>query len=1691
MLPKLFVAAALVGGGHVLTGAQTTTANPDPWNSVMYTVDGNGDFVVPSPDNYTVDGISYGTGDECTDVDGRAVVVHAPNNTRIGCGVLGFDPWTVVSVMSDAAGVVADAAVDVAGYVIDDNGVTVMTDTMTAYNAFGRALVLHAEDGTRIACGCCVGEGSVVEMTTYPDYDGTIPATGNVTSTSTASPATLTLVANFEGLEANVAGGLHVHTGTSCDTAAGVGGHLYSPAAAIIGMYPEYDGGMQVGGLAHVSAVADDTAIRFSACLSDDGDTFGADETGGIHIHVGKTCASAADVGGHFYDPVCTTTPVSATTVAPTTTVNGNVTTTTAAMDPDPWNSVMYTVDGNGDFVVPSPDNYTVDGISYGTGDECTDVDGRAVVVHAPNNTRIGCGVLGFDPWTVVSVTSDAAGVVADAAVDVAGYVIDDNGVTVMTDTMTAYNAFGRALVLHAEDNTRIACGCCVGEGSVVEMTTYPDYDGTIPATGNVTTTSTASPAKLTLVANFEGLEANVAGGLHVHTGTSCDTAAGVGGHLYSPAAAIIGMYPEYDGGMQVGGLAHVSAVADDTAIRFSACLSDDGDTFGADETGGIHIHVGKTCASAADVGGHFYDPVCTTTPVSATTVAPTTTVNGNVTTTTAAMDPDPWNSVMYTVDGNGDFVVPSPDNYTVDGISYGTGDECTDVDGRAVVVHAPNNTRIGCGVLGFDPWTVVSVTSDAAGVVADAAVDVAGYVIDDNGVTVMTDTMTAYNAFGRALVLHAEDNTRIACGCCVGEGSVVEMTTYPDYDGTILATGNVTTTSTASPAKLTLVANFEGLEANVAGGLHVHTGTSCDTAAGVGGHLYSPAAAIIGMYPEYDGGMQVGGLAHVSAVADDTAIRFSACLSDDGDTFGADETGGIHIHVGKTCAAAVGVGGHFYDPVCTTTPVSATTVAPTTTVNGNVTTTTAAMDPDPWNSVMYTVDGNGDFVVPSPDNYTVDGISYGTGDECTDVDGRAVVVHAPNNTRIGCGVLGLDPWTVVSVTSDAAGVVADAAVDVAGYVIDDNGVTVMTDTMTAYNAFGRALVLHAEDNTRIACGCCVGEGSVVEMTTYPDYDGTILATGNVTTTSTASPAKLTLVANFEGLEANVAGGLHVHTGTSCDTAAGVGGHLYSPAAAIIGMYPEYDGGMQVGGLAHVSAVADDTAIRFSACLSDDGDTFGADETGGIHIHVGKTCAAAVGVGGHFYDPVCTSTTSTSTISSTTTPGPVTTTSTMFVPVVVVEGSVYGLDPDEHGTWSITSATSCAGDVFTDYFHSDLGNPFDNATTYSASSLGHALIQATLTHYSLVDAYPPFYLTVEGKAVVFTNSDGVDRACGLIVNGAVSDLVNFVSTDPLLPVISLSQDGVVLSAPTDAGLVAGIVIVILLVLGGGGGFAYYWLRVRTQKTTTKSNMHSVGHKQKNKPAAGDTISDPTLKSATAKNYKVQHAVTVAVADDDNGARAKMRSGAKKKVGATVNDAPPATAGAAKESAANADGESKEAEQAAKTIREWLELHNFSLSYEQILFEAVRGVSGIDRKNRNLLGKAVSTFDLCVLFAFRALSSRKTLNTLCLLILKTTLTSALQPSFSMRCGEQNKSTIADEELTSFGTKPFTIFTTLHNENVEYIFACMRQTQPHRSNVSYCAVAWVVALDETAPVSRGGQRHLRSQLPWSFERETSPT
>jgi hypothetical protein len=122
--------------------------------------------------------------------------------------------------------------------------------------------------------------------------------------------------------------------------------------------YPGYTGVLKVEGEALVWSLLKTAWVQFSIAGVEEECTQtpeGVANACGIHIHEGKTCEDATQVGGHFYD---------------------------SSIASDPWASQVYLArDGGATGLFPT---------KIGT----DDVAGRTLVVHDKTGARVACGLI-------------------------------------------------------------------------------------------------------------------------------------------------------------------------------------------------------------------------------------------------------------------------------------------------------------------------------------------------------------------------------------------------------------------------------------------------------------------------------------------------------------------------------------------------------------------------------------------------------------------------------------------------------------------------------------------------------------------------------------------------------------------------------------------------------------------------------------------------------------------------------------------------------------------------------------------------------------------------------------------------------------------------------------------------------------------------------------------------------------------------------------------------------------------------------------------------------------------------------------------------------------------------------------------------------------------------------------------------
>lgn len=92
------------------------------------------------------------------------------------------------------------------------------------------AFVIHSSGGARVGCGVILPEPYLIsKIETYPGYTGDYSGISGLVGVSQFTyndQSWLALQADVAGLPKSTTGGLHIHTGYTCEDASAVGGHL-------------------------------------------------------------------------------------------------------------------------------------------------------------------------------------------------------------------------------------------------------------------------------------------------------------------------------------------------------------------------------------------------------------------------------------------------------------------------------------------------------------------------------------------------------------------------------------------------------------------------------------------------------------------------------------------------------------------------------------------------------------------------------------------------------------------------------------------------------------------------------------------------------------------------------------------------------------------------------------------------------------------------------------------------------------------------------------------------------------------------------------------------------------------------------------------------------------------------------------------------------------------------------------------------------------------------------------------------------------------------------------------------------------------------------------------------------------------------------------------------------------------------
>eukprot|EP00413_Alexandrium_margalefii_P019761 CAMPEP_0204533988 /NCGR_PEP_ID=MMETSP0661-20131031/12612_1 /ASSEMBLY_ACC=CAM_ASM_000606 /TAXON_ID=109239 /ORGANISM="Alexandrium margalefi, Strain AMGDE01CS-322" /LENGTH=852 /DNA_ID=CAMNT_0051540413 /DNA_START=76 /DNA_END=2634 /DNA_ORIENTATION=- len=721
-----------------------------------------------------------------------------------------------------------------------------------------------------------------------------------------------------------------------------------------------------------------------------------------------------------------------------------------------------------------------------------------------------------------------------------------------------------QAAVALSDAKLDVDSGSPVGGYLVATVGAYPGSTGTAPA-GTIVVTKAAG---INLKGVLTGLETGATGGIHIHSGFTCSDAAQVGGHYYDgmstdpwtttytsdangvaeidltlalfspwndyPVAgralvihntagtrvgcglleftpgqvAHMGTYPEFTGSEQVKGVIVTTQTA--SGILMTGTLSG----LPASTTAGFHIHTGNSCDKNAGVLGHYYE----------------------------GMSSDPW-STTYTSDSSGVAQISLP----MSGFSLYAD---MPVMGRTVVVHS-SSAKIGCGLIGIAetlvatvgaypgysgaaPSGTIAVTATTSGIQMQGVVtglpasttggfhihsgfactvdaDVGGhyfegmtsdpwsttYTSDAQGVASITLPVASftlsgsYPVAGRTVVLHDGSGVKIGCGLLqVSSGQVTHLGVYPGYTGSEVVKGTIVTTKTSTGILMT--GTMGGLPASATAGFHIHSGYSCSAAAGVGGHYFEGMSSdpwTTTYSSDASGAASINlAMADFSLYATYPVMGRTVVVHSSSAKIACGLVGQAEALVGKF-AAYPGYSG---------------SVAP-----------------------------KGTFAVfDSPAGLVIEGV-------LTNLDLNAdggIHIHSGFSCSVAGDVgghyddgLSSDPW-------------------VTKYYSDGNGQSGVRLTMPGFTisstmpVAGRALVVHDHQGTRTGCALLkVSTGQITQINLYPGYAGGHAAKGLIVTEDTASGVLMT--GTLAGVPASTTAGFHIHSGYSCDAAAGVGGH--------------------------------------------------------------------------------------------------------------------------------------------------------------------------------------------------------------------------------------------------------------------------------------------------------------------------------------------------------------------------------------------------------------------------------------------------------------------------------------------------------------------------------------------------------------------
>lgn len=559
--------------------------------------------------------------------------------------------------------------------------------------------------------------------------------------------------------------------------------------------------------------------------------------------------------------------------------------------------------------------------------------------------------------------------------------------------------------------------------------------------------------------------------------------------------------YFDYAGGLTVSGAVQIGEVAANHQVVFAELDGVDpecvGTQNGANNTCGIHIHAGTDCS--ADAGGHYWTDNFTS--------------------------EDPWQPVTYTGASNS--------ATKVEDVVVGTGTTLADLNGRVFIVHDSTGARVACAKLemvatavksmkveefvkypltsGRDVTATVTVAQHAGDLqvlefdiaggdsacTPDAEVTapngcgihihsgtsclhdqlVGGHLYQGSsdpwlkityrtattkGVTIPVATgLTGPAVYGRTVVIHDINGGRMACGRIVLAENVPlktqQFVRYFDYSGDLDTEGVVSVgqAGTGTGGTQVLFATLNETDAVCDGtqtadpnvcGMHIHEGTDCSSDAS--GHYWNKAD--IATDPWINRYKTENESSEVSQV--NLAIKTAFDLEDmENRVFVVHNSVGSGQRVACAQLKRVGVGATLtHDGDFAKYPGSSTSFS----VSGQV--------------GVYQSDASAQFLT-----YSLSGLDPG----CTAVypepdNGCGIHIHAGTSCATNADVkdhhydIGTDPWLKIRYVASSSDIFT--------------GTTIRIETGIALSGlYGRALVVHDKDGSRIACTLIQSEAVV------------------------------------------------------------------------------------------------------------------------------------------------------------------------------------------------------------------------------------------------------------------------------------------------------------------------------------------------------------------------------------------------------------------------------------------------------------------------------------------------------------------------------------------------------------------------------------------------------------------------------------